>query len=216
MKKNFAIVGLSSFGATLAIELREGGHNVVVVDIDREKVTNIRDKVTEAIIADVTQPDVIKELDVKKFDTIALCMSDDFEAEIFALTLLKQEGADSVIAQAKSQIQRHILYKLGADTVVEPACDMAERMAKRLSISSISDMFEFKGMSIADLKVTGDFDGKSIKQLDLRRRFNISVLLVRKPGQPPEPVTNPDVVLQKGDELTILGKEEDILKVFKD
>ncbi|MBN2643731.1 MAG: TrkA family potassium uptake protein [Victivallales bacterium] len=214
IKKNFAVIGLSIFGTTLALKLHEDGHNVVVVDVDREKVINIRDKVTEAIIADVTLAEVIHELDVNRFDTIAVCMSDDFEAAIFALTLLKQEGADSVVVQAKTHIQKHILYKLGADDVVQPACDMAERLAKRLTVPNLSDMFDFKGMSIADLKVNNDFDGKTLKQLDFRHTFNISVLLIRRPGQPPEPMTDPDLVLHKGDELTVLGKEEDIIKAF--
>lgn len=216
MKKNFAVIGLSIFGSKLAIELRQAGHNVVVVDMNRDKITNIRDKVTEAVIADVTIHDVIKELDVSKFDTIAICMGGDFEAAIFALTLLKQEGAETVVAQAKSALQKNILYKLGADEVIQPDDDMAVRLSKRLSMANISDMFHFKGSAIADLKVKDDFDGRSLRQLDLRNRYNLTVLLIRKPGKPPEPVWNPDTVLQKGDEITVIGKEEDIVKAFKD
>ncbi len=216
MKKNFAIIGLSIFGTTVATELREAGHNVVVVDINHEKINNIRDKVTDAIIADVTDQDVIRELDVKKFDTIVLCIGDNFEAAIFALALLKQEGAEMVIAQAKTALQKQILFKLGADEVVQPDRDMAERLSKRISMSNISDMFDFKGSTIADLKVKEEFDGKSLRQLDLRRHFNITVLLIRKPGKDPEPVWDPDMILRHGDEITVIGKEDDILRAFKE
>ena len=216
MKKNFAIIGLSIFGSTIATELREAGHNVVVVDINHEKVNNIRDKVTDAIIADVTDRDVIRELEVKKFDTIILCIGDNFEAAIFALALLKQEGAEMVIAQAKTALQKQILFKLGADEVVQPDRDMAERLSKRISMSNISDMFDFKGSTIADLKVKKEFDGKSLRQLDLRRHFNITVLLIRKPGKDPEAVWDPDMILRAGDEITVIGKEEDILRAFQE
>lgn len=216
MKKNFGVVGLSIFGATVATELRDAGHNVVVVDINHEKINNIRDKVTDAIIADVTDLDVIRELEVKKFDTIILCISDNFEAAIFALALLKQEGAEMVIAQAKTALQKQILFKLGADEVVQPDRDMAERLSKRISMSNISDMFDFKGSTIADLKVKKEFDGKSLRQLDLRRHHNITVLLIRKPGKDPEPVWDPDMILRIGDEITVIGKEEDILRAFKE
>lgn len=216
MKKNFGVIGLSIFGTTVATELREAGHNVVVVDINHEKINNIRDKVTDAIIADVTDLDVIRELEVKKFDTIILCISDNFEAAIFALALLKQEGAEMVIAQAKTALQKQILFKLGADEVVQPDRDMAERLSKRISMSNISDMFDFKGSTIADLKVKKDFDGKSLRQLDLRRHHNITVLLIRKPGKDPEPVWDPDMILRMGDEITVIGKEDDILRAFKE
>ncbi|MDD3117911.1 MAG: TrkA family potassium uptake protein [Victivallales bacterium] len=216
MKKNFAIIGLSIFGATVATELRESGHNVVVVDIDHEKINNIRDKVTSAIIADVTDQDVIRELEVKKFDTIILCIGDNFEAAIFALALLKQEGAEMVIAQAKTALQKQILFKLGADEVVQPDRDMAERLSKRISMSNISDMFDFKGSTIADLKVKKEYDGKSLRQLDLRRNFNITVLLIRKPGKDPEPVWDPDMILRHGDEITVIGKEDDIIRAFQE
>lgn len=215
MKKNFAIIGLSIFGTQLAIDLREDGHNVVVVDRDRDKITNIRDKVTESIIADVTVPDVIRELDVSKFDAIVIGMPDAFEDAIFALTLLKQDGAEFVTVQAKTALQKQILYKLGADDVIQPDRDMAERISKKLAMSNITDMFHFKGSTIADLKVKENFDGQTLRGLDLRNRYNVNVLLIRRPGHDPEPVWNPDEKLHKGDEITVIGNEEDIIRAFK-
>jgi len=216
MKKNFAIIGLSMFGTQLAMELQSLGHSVVVIDRDEEKIANIRNEVTEAVIADITVPAVVEELDVNKFDAIVISMPDYFEDAIFALTLLKQQGTQTVMVQAKTVIQKQILYKLGASEVILPDRDMADRLSKKLSMSEITDMFNFKGLAIADLKIQDEYDGKSLRELDLRNRFNVNVLLLRKPGRDPEPVWNPDDPLHKGDELTVIGKEDDIVRAFKD
>jgi trk system potassium uptake protein TrkA len=142
-------------------------------------------------------------------------MSSHFEDLILALTLVKQEGGGKVIAKANTMIQKRILLRLGADEVIQPDQDIAERLSKKLTMNNISDMFEFKGSSIAEVSVPESFVGKSIRELDLRNRHSIIVLLVKKPGKEIETVWNPDMQLEKGDELTVIGHEKDILNVFK-
>lgn len=183
MHGNYAVLGLGSFGSKLALELANAGNRVVVIDRDREQIEAIKDKVTEAIIADVSNPDVIKELDVKKFDTVVIAMSSHFENLILALTLLKQEGARKVIVKANTAIQKRILLRLGADEVIQPDQDVAERLSKRLSMNNITDMFEFKGAYLAEVNIPESMEGKTIRGLDLRNRYNITVLLIKKPGK---------------------------------
>ena len=96
MKGAYAVFGAGSFGSKVATELSEAGHHVVVIDRDRDAVSAIREKVTEALVADVSNPDVIRELDVKKFDAVIMGMSSHFEDLILALTLIKQEGAKNI------------------------------------------------------------------------------------------------------------------------
>ncbi|MFA7230038.1 MAG: TrkA family potassium uptake protein [Victivallaceae bacterium] len=215
MKGNFAILGLGTFGSTLAVELVNAGHNVVAIDRNRDRVEEIKDKVSEAIIADLSNPDVIKELDIPKFDAIIIGMSSHFEDLILTLTLVKQEGAAKVIVKANTAIQKQILLRLGANEVIQPDQDVADRLSKRLTMNNISDMFEFKGSSIAEVMVPDSLAGKTIRELDLRNQHNIIVLLIRKPGKEIETVWNPDLVLEKGDELTVIGKEKGIIEVFK-
>lgn len=215
MKNNFAVLGLGTFGTSLAEELSRAGHSVLVVDLDADKVNAIKDRVTEAVIADASNQDVIKEIDVKRFDSVILGLSDHFEDLILAITHLKQEGAKKVIAKANTAIQKRILLRLGADDVILPERDVAERLAKRLSLANVSDMFEFKGSMIADVTVPETMDGKSILELDLRNRFNLIILLVKKPNRGPETIVDPNMKLFAGDELTVIGKEENIVKVFK-
>lgn len=215
MKGSYAVFGLGGFGSRLAQELSGNGNNVVAVDIDKELVMAVKDDVTDALVADVTNPDVIKELSVKKFDAVVLCMSNHFEAQIMALTFLKQEGAGRVIVKTNSSVQKRILLRLGADEVIEPEQDVAERLARNLSMDNIRDMFEFKGAFIADVLVPDALSGKSIKDLDLRNKHNVTVLLLKKPGGNIETVWNPDIILNKGDQLTVIGQEKAIMDLFQ-
>jgi trk system potassium uptake protein TrkA len=214
-KNNFAVFGLGSFGIKLAEELSRAGNRVVVIDRDPELVNDIRDKVTEAIVADVSSEDVIRELDIGKFDAVILGMSSHLEDQILALTLLKQEGARRVIAKAGNRIRERILYRLGADEVIQPEQDVAERLARQLTLDNITDFFPFKGSAIAEVMVNEVLAGHSLRELDLRNRYNITILLIRKPGGSPDSIWNPDTVLEAGDQLTVFGTQKAIIELFK-
>ena len=215
-RKHYAVLGLGSFGAKLAVALARAGNTVLVVDIDQQRVDDLRDKVTEAIIADVSNEEVVRELNVRKFDAVILGMSSHFEDQVLALTLLKQEGVRKVIVKANTTIQERILFRLGADEVFQPEQDVAERLARRLTMDNITDLFEFKGSAIAEVTVPEQLSGRSLRQLDLRNRFNVTVLLMRKPGGSAETVMTPDTLLEKGDQLTVFGSQKSIIELFKE
>ena len=187
-KNSYAVFGLGSFGSKLALELSEAGNNVLVCDIAQNRVDDICDKVAEAVVADVSNADAVRELDVGKFDAVILGMSSHFEKQVLALTLLKQEGAKRVLAKAVSDIQERILYRLGADEVIQPEKDVASRLAQRLSLANISDIFEFKGSAIAEVLVPAALAGSTLRELDLRNRYHVTVLLLRKPESAEEKI----------------------------
>ena len=215
-KNNYAIFGLGSFGTKLAVELTRVGHNVLVCDISQLRVDDICDKVAEAVVADVSNPDAVRELDVGKFDAVILGMSSHFEKQVLALTLLKQEGARRILAKANSDIQEQVLYRLGADEVIQPDQTAAERIARRLALVNISDFFEYKGYAIAEVVVPGALAGSTLRTLDLRNRFQITVLLLRRAESSEEIAPGPDIVLDKGDQMTVFGSREAILDLFKE
>jgi trk/ktr system potassium uptake protein len=215
MKNTFAVMGLGTFGSKLALELSRAGHSVVAIDRSKAIINDIKDKVAEALIADITNQDTIREINVQNFDAVILGMSSHFEDLILALTLVKQEGAKKIIAKANTDLQKRILLRLGADEVIQPEQAIAERLSKRLSMSNISDMFAFKGSTIAEVKVPASLSGKTIRELDIRQKYNISLLLIKKPGKEVENIWNPDMVLEEGDELTIIGEEKSIISVFQ-
>jgi trk system potassium uptake protein TrkA len=214
-RNSYAVFGLGSFGSKLALELSKAGHNVLVCDVNQSKVDDFCSKVAEAVVCDVSNPDTVRELNVAKFDAVILGMSSFFEKQVLALTLLKQEGAKRVLAKAVSDIQERILYRLGADEVIQPEKDVASRLARRLSIANISDIVDFKGSAIAEVQVPGSLSGKTLRELDLRNRYNITVLLIRNPESSEETPPTPDLVLEKGDTLTVFGGREEIVKLFK-
>ena len=215
-RNSYAIFGLGSFGSKLALELSKAGNTVLVCDITQQRVDDLRDKVTQAVIADVSNEETVKELNVSKFDAVILSMSSYFEKQVLALTLLKQEGVRRVLAKANTNIQEKILFRLGADEVIQPEQDVAYRLSRRLSLSNISDMFDFKGSAIAEVIVPGHLGGKTLKELDLRNKHQVTVLLLRKPGSTEELPTGPATLLERGDQLTVFGNQQSIINLFKE
>jgi trk system potassium uptake protein TrkA len=215
-RNSYAIFGLGSFGSKLALELSKAGNTVLVCDINQQRVDDLRDKVTQAVIADVSNEETVKELNVSKFDAVILSMSSYFEKQVLALTLLKQEGVKRVLAKANTTIQEKILFRLGADEVIQPEQDVAYRLSRRLSLSNISDMFDFKGSAIAEVIVPGHLGGKTLKELDLRNKHQVTVLLLRKPGSAEELPTGPATLLERGDQLTVFGNQQSIINLFKE
>ena len=215
-KSSYAVFGLGSFGSKLAQALMRQGNTVLVCDSNAQRINELRDKVTEAVIGDVSNEEVVKELDVSKFDVVILSMSGYFEDQVLALTLLKQEGAKKVVVKSNSTIQERILYRLGADEVIQPELDVAERLSRRLSLSNITDIFEFRGSAIADVSVPRHICGKPLKELDLRNKYNITILLMRKAGSIQEYAFGPNTVLEAGDQLTVFGNENAIIELFKE
>ena len=215
-RNSYAIFGLGSFGSKLALELSKAGNTVLVCDINQQRVDDLRDKVTQAVIADVSNEETVKELNVSKFDAVILSMSSYFEKQVLALTLLKQEGVKRVLAKANTNIQEKILFRLGADEVIQPEQDVANRLSRRLSLSNISDMFDFKGSAIAEVIVPSHLDGKTLKDLDLRNKHQVTVLLLRKPGSTEEIPTGPATLLERGDQLTVFGNQQSIINLFKE
>ena len=211
---SYAVFGLGAFGTKMALELSAAGHAVLVCDLDRALVEEMSDKVADARICDVTNGEVIDELGVAKFDAVILGMSTCFEQQMLALTLLKEKGAKRVLAKAVTDIQERILNRLGADEVIRPEKDAASRLAQRLSFENIRDIFDFKGSAIAEVLVPSTFAGKTLRELDMRNKNHITVLLLRKPESSEEQIPAPDSVLEGGDVLTVFGNREEIVKLF--
>jgi trk system potassium uptake protein TrkA len=167
-------------------------------------------------VADVSNEETIKELNVSKFDCIFLGMSSVLDKQILALTYLKQEGAKKVIAKAKTDIQESILYRLGANQVIQPEQDVAERLARRLAFDNISDLIEFRGFALAEVKVPASLNGKSLMELNLRKTHQITILLIRKKNSVIDEPTGPDTILSVGDSLTVFGSQYQIEDLFKE
>ena len=214
-KNSYAVFGMGVFGTKLALTLASSGNTVLICDRNAARIEELKDKVSDAVIADVTNEEVIRELNVSKFDAVILGMSSYFENQVLALTLLKQAGAKKVFIKSTSLIQEKILYRLGADEVIQPELDVADRLSRRLSLANISDIFEFKGSAIADVIVPESIADIPLRDLNLRGKYNITILLKYTPDGLNVCAIGPDTVLKAGDQLTVFGDQKSIIELFR-
>jgi len=215
MERDICVIGLGIFGYEVAIRLEKEGFDVLAVDRDRQRIEATKDFVTAAVVADITDIDALKELAVEKFDQVVLGLGSSFEDMILGTTYLKKLGVKRIIARANTAIQQEILLKIGADEVILPEKQSAERLAKQLALPNIKELLELDAdLGLAEIEIKEQFAGKSIKDLDLRRRYRITALLIKRDGEKARIITDPSVTLNAGDLLVVVGTEENINKVF--
>jgi len=214
-EKNYAVIGLGIFGYRLAVELFELGNNILAVDRNRKLVEQIKEKVTEAVVADASDYDALEELKIQDFKTVIVGMSDNLEQLILCVTNLKKLGVERVIAKANRKIHEEILLKIGADEVILAEREMAERLAHRISRPDILKIIDVDSeVKLVNVKLGKKFAGKTLKDLKLREKYNINAILLKRKDTPITLITDPDIRFQEDDELYVAGNEDDIYKIF--
>ena len=214
-EKNYAVIGLGIFGYRLAVELFELGNNILAVDRNRKLVEQIKEKVTEAVVADASDYDALEELKIQDFKTVIVGMSDNLEQLILCVTNLKKLGVERIIAKANRKIHEEILLKIGADEVVLAEREMAERLAHRISRPDILKIIDVDSeVKLVNVKLGKKFAGKTLKDLKLREKYNINAILLKRKDNPIKLITDPDIRFQEDDELYVAGNEDDIYKIF--
>lgn len=181
INKTYAVFGLGRYGRAVATELSKSGADVVAVDIDEEAVNDAVDEIPLCKCADVTDENVLKQLGVKNFDVAIVAMAGNLEGSVLATMLLKQAGVPTVIVKCADEMHRRILSKIGADRVVLPESESGTRLAKNLLSSGFIDVIELsKDVSMIELNVKKDWIGKSLVDLNLRKKYSINVVAIRK------------------------------------
>ena len=206
MKKQFAILGCGRFGSAMARELCELGNEVLVVDKDEDRINDIADEVTHALILDITDDEAVSELGLGNFDVVAVTMSNDLRSAVMAVVLAKEAGCKRVIAKASDALGAKILMKVGADQVVFPERDMAKRMAHRLAAKNILDFVELSDTyEFTDMVVPERWVGKDLRKLDLRARYDVNVVAVAAENGELDISPRPDLPLERGDRLILIA-----------
>ena len=219
----FAVIGLGRFGYRLSTLLAEGGAEVIAIDSRRDLVESIRDRVTVAVCLDTTDEEALRAQGVDRVNVAVVGIGDDFEANALATVILKQIGVPRVISRATTTIRAQILSRIGADDVVNPERESAERWSDRLLAPGIMERIELaEGYSLSQLIAPKPFFDKSLEQLDLRKKYKINVVAIRRTvqktdgqgAQRPErfviSVPMPDTAIQEGDILVVIGSDEAI------
>ncbi len=182
--KSYAVFGMGRYGMAVAKELVDSGAEVLAVDDNEELVNDAIDEIPVCKCADVTDPDVIRQLGISNMDVVIIAMASSLEASVMAVTLCKEAGVPTVIAKCGSEMHRRILLRVGADRVVFPENESGIRLAKNLLSSGFVDLVDLsKNISMVELEVRPEWVGKSLQELDLRRKYSINVVALMQGGE---------------------------------
>ncbi|SHE92843.1 trk system potassium uptake protein TrkA [Caldanaerobius fijiensis DSM 17918] len=214
--KQFVVIGLGSFGVSVARSLYEMGNDVLAIDKDEELVQSISDSVTHAVQADATDENVLKSLGVKNFDVAVVTIGSDMQSSTMVTMLVKDLGVKYVIAKAHNELHARVLYRVGADRVVMPEKEMGIRVARSIVSTNLLDFIELsKEYSIIEIIPLDEWVQKSLQEINMRKRYGLNVIAAKKMGE--EIVVSPgaDYIIEDGDILVVCGKNADIKKLEK-
>lgn len=213
--KSVLLIGLGRFGTNVAIKLNELGHEVMAIDCDEERVDDILPIVTNAQIGDSTNEDFLETLGVRDYDVCFVCIAQSFQNSLETTSLLKEMGAQLVVARAESDIQRKFLLRNGADEVVYPEAQMARWAAMRYSADHILDYIELdEDHSIVEVSIPRNWIGKTLGQLDVRRNHGVNILALKHEGELRMGI-RADTVLAPDCTLLVLGETRALRRTFK-
>jgi len=213
MKKTYAVFGLGRYGIAVARELVHNGVEVIAVDIDERIVNAAADELPICKCADITDPEVIRQLGISNVDVVIIAMANNLEASVMAVTLCKEIGVTTVIAKSANEMHQKILNRVGADKVVFPENESGIRLAKNLLSSGFVDMVSLaKNVSIIELDVKTEWIGKNLIELNLRKKYSINVVAVRK-GEAVSVDIDPHAPLQTDDKLIVIANTEKLAKL---
>lgn len=212
--KSILLIGLGRFGRHIAMKLHELRHEVLAVDTDEKRVDAILPYVTNAQIGDSTDEEFLASLGVGNFDVCIVAIGDDFQSSLETTSLLKELGARMVVGRAARDVQAKFLLRNGADEIVYPEKQLASWTAIRYSSDHIFDYIELdEDHAIFEVSIPESWLGRTVGDLDVRRKYGISVLGVKKRGKLKLTIA-PDVPLERDETLLVLGESKAIQKCF--
>lgn len=213
MKKTYAVFGLGRYGIAVARELVHNGVEVIAVDMDERIVNAAADKLPICKCADITDPEGIRQLGISNVDVVIIAMANNLEASVMAVTLCKEIGVKTVIAKSANEMHQMILNRVGADKVVFPENESGIRLAKNLLSSGFVDMVSLaKNVSMIELDVKPEWVGKNLIELNLRKKYSINVVAIRK-GEAVSVDIDPHAPLQADDKLIVIANTEKLAKL---
>lgn len=204
--KNILLIGVGRFGRHIAMQLSQLGHQVMAVDINEDRINDVLPFVTNAQIGDSTNEEFLRTLGIGNFDVCFVTISSNFQNSLETTSLLKELGAKSVVSRAERDVQAKFLLRNGANNVVYPEKQMAKWAAIRYSADHIFDYIEIDEQhAIFEVQVPKEWIGKSVGELDVRRRFGINILGIKRAGKTDVSVMSNTIL---SDDITVLALGE--------
>lgn len=213
INKTYAVFGLGKYGRAVAAELSRSGADVIAVDTDESIVEDAIQEIPICKCADVTDPEVIKQLGIEDVDVVIIAMATRFESSVMATMLCKDMGVKRIIIKCDNEFHGRVLKKIGADQIIYPELESGTRLAKNLLSSGFVDMFELSDdISIVELDVKPEWVGKSLIELDLRRRYSLNILAIKK-NDAVSTLVDPMLPLTEDMELIVMANISKIEKL---
>jgi len=211
--KSVLVIGMGRFGQHLALKMQELGNDVMIVDKNEKVINDLAPYFTDSHIADCINENVLRALGVENMDLCFVAMGEDFQSSLVITSLLKQVGAKYVISKANHEIQANLLKQIGADEVVYPEREIAEKLAVRYNTDNIFDCIQLTAeYSIYEIPVSPDWVGKNIVELDVRKNYNINVIAVKQ-GASLQPAPGALYKFSAEDHVVVIGKSADVFKL---
>ena len=211
--KSVLVIGMGRFGKHVARKMMELNNDVMIVDSNEQIIEELSSNFTDSHIGDCTNEAVLRALGVGNFDICIVAIGNNFQASLEITSLLKDLGAKYVVSKASRDIQAKFLLKNGADEVVYPEREMAEKISVRLSAKNVFDFIELTPeLSIYEIPICVNWVGKSIGDLEVRSKHHVNILAVKN-GNDLKPLPGAEHIFHVNDHIVVLGKPADVFKL---
>ena len=213
ISKSYAVFGLGRYGTAVAKELASNGAEVLAVDIDEEIVNEAAAEIPFCKCADVTDPEVLRQLGISNIDVVIISMATDLEASVMATMLCKEMGVKTVISKCSSDMNCKILSKVGADKVIFPEQESGIRLAKNLVSSGFVDILEISNdVSMVELEVRPEWENKSLIELNLRKKYSINIVSIIE-NDKVDVIIDPEMPLKRSMRLIVIADTAKLRKL---
>ena len=210
--KSVLLIGLGKFGQILGESLLGMGDEVMIVDRNEDVIDMLAPKYAGALIANGMNVESMKSLDIPSYDVCVVAIGDDFQSSLEITSILKDLGARYVVSRANTDIQRKFLFRVGADEVIYPNRDIAEKLAVKINAEKVYDYIELdQKYSIFEIAVPTKWRGKSLVDVNPRAKHGLNILTIKK-GNEIVPVPDANYVFEEGDHMVVFGNTETILE----
>jgi trk system potassium uptake protein TrkA len=212
MAKQYGVIGLGRFGASVARTLYEYGYDVMAIDSSEDRIQENLNYVTHAVQADSTDEEALKSLGLRNFDVVVVAIGQDIQSSILTTLIIKELGVRQLVVKAQNDLHGKVLYKIGADKVVFPERDMGLRVAHHLISPNILDFIELADdYSIVEIVVSEMMIGKNLRELDVRAKYGCNVVAI-KSGNKVNVAPHAEDKINRDDVLVVMGQNDDLQK----
>ncbi len=205
------LIGMGKFGRTLGEQLLEMGDEVMIVDKNEDIINKLAPRYTNALIADCMSLDNLETMDIPSFDACVVAIGEDFQASLEITSNLKDCGAKRIVSRATTEIQRKFLMRVGADEVIYPDMDIAEKLAVRLNSDNVINFVDLDAdYAIFEIELPKKWLKKTLIEVNPRGNYGMNILTIKNSGEILYSI-NGDYVFREGDQLLVFGNTEKIL-----